>query len=89
MESEWDAKLIQPGKVYEYTIELGDISNVFKAGHKIRLEISSSCFPDWDRNLNTGHPIGENAEIKVAMQEVFHNPAYPSHIILPVIPQSM
>jgi putative CocE/NonD family hydrolase len=81
------AKLIQPSRVYEFSLDLGATSNVFKAGHSIRVEISSSNFPKWDRNLNTGHPIGQDAEIKVALQTVFHNRKYPSCIVLPVIPR--
>jgi uncharacterized protein len=84
-ESVYEAKLIEPGKVYEYSIDLGIISNVFKIGHRIRVEISSSHFPKYDRNLNTGHSIGDDAEIKVAMQTVFHNKEYRSCIVLPVI----
>jgi hypothetical protein len=80
-------KLIEPGKVYEYSIDLGAISNVFKTGHRIRVEISSSNFPKYDRNLNTGHSIGQDTEIKIAVQTVFHNKEYPSHIVLPVIPR--
>jgi putative CocE/NonD family hydrolase len=80
-------ELIKPGKVYEYTIDLRSTSIVFKAGHRIRVEISSSNFPKWDRNLNTGHPIGQDAEIKAAMQTIYHNERYPSHILLPVIPR--
>ena len=80
-------KLIQPGEVYEYTINLRNTSNVFKAGHCIRLEISSSNFPKWDRNLNTGHSTTQDAEIKVALQTVLHTTEYPSHIVLPIIPR--
>jgi putative CocE/NonD family hydrolase len=80
-------KPIEPGEVYEYPLSLGATSNVFKAGHRIRLEISSSNFPKWDRNLNTGHPLGQDAEIKLAMQSIFHDPRFPSHIVLPVIPR--
>jgi putative CocE/NonD family hydrolase len=80
-------ELIQPGKVYQYSIDLRSTSNVFKAGHRIRLEISSSNFPRWDRNLNTGKPIGQDAEIKVALQTIYHNQQYPSHIVLPIIPR--
>jgi putative CocE/NonD family hydrolase len=79
-------RLIEPGKVYEYSIDLGATSNVFKTGHRVRVEISSSNFPKYDRNLNTGHAIGQDAEIKVAMQTVFHNSEYPSRVVLPVIP---
>jgi uncharacterized protein len=86
-ESLTEPKLLKQGEVYEFALSLGCISNVFKAGHRIRLEISSSNFPKYDRNLNTGHPVGQDAEIKVAMQTVFHDTKYPSHIILPVIPE--
>jgi uncharacterized protein len=78
-------ELITPEKVYEYSIDMRYTSIVFKAGHRIRLEISSSNFPRWDRNLNTGKSIGLDADIHVALQTVFHNLQYPSHITLPVI----
>jgi putative CocE/NonD family hydrolase len=78
-------ELIKPGEVYEYNIDLGGTSNVFKAGHRIRLEISSSHFPKWDRNLNTGHPMGEDSEIQLALQTIHHDHRFSSHIVLPVI----
>jgi uncharacterized protein len=78
---------VEPDKIYEYSIDLGGISNVFKAGHRIRVEVSSSNFPKWDRNMNTGHLSGQDAEIKLAAQTVYHNSQYPSHILLPVIPR--
>ncbi|NOX56651.1 MAG: CocE/NonD family hydrolase, partial [Planctomycetes bacterium] len=77
---------ITPGKVYLYTIDLWETSMVFKKGHRIRLEISSSNFPRYARNLNTGKPLGTSAEMKVAHQTIFHDPEHPSHLILPVIP---
>jgi putative CocE/NonD family hydrolase len=80
-------KPIKPGEVYEYSIGLGATSNVFKVGHRIRVEISSSNFPKWDRNLNTGHPLGQDAEIQLAMQTIYHNRRFASHILLPVIPR--
>jgi uncharacterized protein len=86
-ESFSEAKLIESGKIYEYTIELGATSNVFKAGHRIRLEISSSNFPWYDRNLNTGRPLGQDAEMRVAIQTIYHKAQFPSHIMLPVIPR--
>jgi len=86
-ESVSEAKLIEPGKIYEYTLDLFATSNVFKAGHRIRVDISSSNFPWCDRNLNTGHPIGEDAEMQVAVQTIHHDKQHPSHIILPVIPR--
>ncbi len=61
-------------------------SNVFRRGHRRRVEISSSNFPRFDRNLNTGGPIGQEREVRVARQTVLHSATYPSHILLPVIP---
>ena len=86
-ESGSEAKLIEPGKIYEYSIDLRDTSNVFKAGHRIRIEISSSNFPKYDRNLNTGHPIGQDAEMKIAVQTIYHDKRLRSHVLLPVIPR--
>ena len=81
--------LIDPGTVYEYEIDLWVIGNVFLAGHQIRVEISSSNFPRFDRNLNTGSENnGLEDRWEVAHQTVFHSKAYPSHILLPVIPAS-
>ena len=78
--------LIEPGKVYRYDIDLWVTSNVFLKDHCIRLEISSSNFPRFDRNPNTGHPFGKDAEVITAQQEVYHSIEYPSYIVLPVIP---
>ena len=79
--------LITPEQVYGYDIDLWATSHVFKAGHRIRLEVSSSNFPHFDRNPNTGHPFGIDAEVATARQTVFHDSRYPSRIILPVIPR--
>jgi putative CocE/NonD family hydrolase len=78
--------LIEPGKIYRYTIHVWPTSNLFKAGHRIRLEISSSNFPMYDRNPNTGHPFGQDAVLRPAHQTVFHDPAHPSRVTLPVMP---
>lgn len=77
---------IVPGQVYEYSISLWETSQVFAQGHRIRLEISSSNFPRYARNQNTGLPLGTSAEIKTAAQTIFHDAAHPSHLILPLIP---
>jgi uncharacterized protein len=79
--------LISPDKVYEYTVDLWSTSHVFKAGHRIRLEVSSSNFPNFDRNPNTGHDFGVDAEVVAARQTVFHDSRYPSHLSLPAIPR--
>ena len=85
-ESTTQAKLIQPDEVYEYKIDLWATSNLFKAGHCIRLEISSSNFPRFDRNPNTGNALGEDTALRPASQMVLHNSRYPSCVTLPVIP---
>lgn len=79
--------LLEPGKAYRYTIDLWATSNVFKAGHRIRVEISSSNFPRFDRNTNTGNLISEDKEFKPALQTVLHNREHPSHITLPIVPR--
>ena len=81
------ADLIGPGQVYEYTIDLWATSNVFKKGHSIRLEISSSNFPRFDRNCNTGEPIGSDTGFVSALQTVHHTSQYGSHVTLPVVPR--
>lgn len=78
--------MLQPGEVYEYVIDCSVTSNLFKAGHRIRLEISSSNFPRFDRNLNTGNPIADDASPRIAHQTVLHDAEHPSRIVLPVIP---
>ncbi len=80
-------KLLEPGKVYEFTIDLWVTSNLFRKGHRIRVDISSSNYPRFDRNLNTGNDAGEDSEIRVAHQTVLHDREHPSHILLPIIPK--
>lgn len=76
---------ITPGQIYQYCIDVAATSNVFKRGHRIRLEISSSNFPRFDRNLNTGKVLGQDDEMIPALQTVFHDDDHPSSILLPVI----
>jgi putative CocE/NonD family hydrolase len=78
---------IEPGQVYEYTIDLWATSHLLRAGHRLRLEISSSNFPRFDRNPNTGASLGEDSRMEPAQQVVHHSAAYPSHIVLPIIPR--
>ena len=79
------AEPLTPGQVEEFTIDCWVTSNVFRAGHAIRLEISSSNFPRFDRNLNTGGPIGDDADPRPARQRVLHDAAHPSHVLLPIV----
>jgi hypothetical protein len=81
------AKPIVPGQVYEYKIDLWSTSNVFLKGHRIRLEVSSSNFPRFDRNLNTGKPASTDASYVKATNTILHDPAHPSALILPMVPR--
>jgi putative CocE/NonD family hydrolase len=78
-------ELATPGEIYPLTIDAGVTSNVFLAGHRIRVEVSSSNFPRFDRNPNTGRPIADETQQKKAQQTVYHERAYPSHVLLPVV----
>ncbi|MDH7569777.1 MAG: CocE/NonD family hydrolase, partial [Armatimonadota bacterium] len=78
-------RLMAPGTVYPFTIRLYPTSNVFKRGHRIRVDISSSNFPRFDVNPNTGEPLGDNRRWAIAENTVYHSAKYPSHIVLPVV----
>ena len=86
-ESRSAAALMTPGKVYEFTIDLWSTANLFPAGHRIRLEVSSSNFPRFDRNPNTGHDLFADAETRPALQTVMHDRAFASHLTLPIAPK--
>lgn len=77
---------MSPGEVYEIRIDLEATSNVFVAGHRIRLEVSSSSFPRWERNLNTGGRNHDETHGVSARNRVHHSSRYPSRVLLPVIP---
>jgi putative CocE/NonD family hydrolase len=81
------AEPLVAGRTYEYRIELGATSNLFKAGHRIRLYLSSSNFPRFDRNDNTGEPSASAARMLKATQTVFHDRTRPSALVLPVVPR--
>jgi putative CocE/NonD family hydrolase len=76
-----------PGKVYRYSIDLWATGNVFKVGHRVRLYISSSNFPRFNRNLNTGKPIFGSSAFVIAHQTIFHDAQYSSALTLPIIPR--
>jgi hypothetical protein len=80
--------LLDPGKPYEYEIDLWVTSNVFLKRHRIRVEISSSNFPRFDRNLNTGEPCSTGTTWTAATQTIYHDRDHPSCIVLPVVPAS-
>ncbi len=80
-------ELMKPGTIYEFTIQLYPTSNVFKAGHRIRLDISSSNFPRFDVNPNTGEPLNNYRRMVTATSTIYHDSVHPSHVILPIIPK--
>jgi hypothetical protein len=82
------AELLQPGRPYEFTIEMYPTSLVFQRGHRIRLDISSSNFPRFDVNPNTGEPLNDNRLWRIADNSVYFDPKHPSHILLPIIPRA-
>jgi uncharacterized protein len=80
------AVMLTPGAVYPFTIEPFPTANVFKKGHRIRVDISSSNFPRFDANPNTGEPLGKNRRMVTADNTIYHSARYPSHIVLPIAP---
>jgi putative CocE/NonD family hydrolase len=82
----FEPELLKPGEINEYVINLGMTSQLFREGHRIRIDISSSNFPIYDRNMNTGNPIGEDTEGIPATQTIRHQSGFTSYIDLPVIP---
>ena len=80
------AELMKPGQVYELTIEMYPTSLVFRRGHRIRLDVSSSNFPRFDVNPNTGEPLNDNRRWAIAENSIYHDPRHPSQIVLPVVP---
>lgn len=79
--------LLTPGQAYRMEIDLVGTSIAFQKGHRIRVHVTSSHFPQFDRNPNTGAAFGTTDKVKVAQQIVYHDAERPSHIVLPVIPR--
>ena len=79
-------ELLTPGEIYQFTLTLYPTSNLFMRGHQIRLDVSSSNFPRFDVNPNTGRPLGEPGPMVVAENAVYHDAMHTSHVVLPIIP---
>ena len=79
-------EFMKPGEIYEFAIEPFPTANVFKKGHRIRLDLSSSNFPRFDVNPNTGEPLGRERRKMKADNAIYHDAIHPSHVILPIIP---
>ena len=78
-------ELVKPGEVYEYKLDLWSTAMTFKKGHRLRVQVTSSCFPRLGRNHNTGHDWGSDVDLEVARQRILHTKRYPSRILLPVV----
>ncbi len=79
--------LMKPGEIYPLTVKLYPTSNVFKRGHQIRVDISSSNFPRFDVNPNTGEALADQRQMQIAVNTIYHDSKHPSHILLPIIPR--
>jgi uncharacterized protein len=84
-DSQEKPELANPGQTYHVTVDLCSTSNVFLAGHKLRLEVASSNFPRFDRNLNTGEEQARATRMVKATNVIYHDKAHPSALILPII----
>jgi putative CocE/NonD family hydrolase len=80
-----EEKLMEPGKVYPLTVRLYPTSNIFSKGHRLRVDISSSNFPRFDVNPNTGEPLQQHRRSRTAINTIYHDAEHPSHILLPVM----
>ncbi|MEF8777843.1 MAG: CocE/NonD family hydrolase [Natronomonas sp.] len=85
-ESPTEVSFIEPGEIYEFSIDLQSVAHTFRTGHRLRLEVSSSNFPRFDRNPNTtAAPVEASPDdVQAATQNIFHTDEYPSHLTLPV-----
>ena len=77
---------LESGRVERFSIDLWNTCQVVKPGHRLRLQITSSAFPKYARNPNTGYPLATETRMQVAEQHVRHDAHYPSRLILPIIP---
>jgi putative CocE/NonD family hydrolase len=81
-------ELMEPGKIYQFEVDLWATAQSFPRGHRLRVELTSSDFPRYERNLNTGGPLGEEVSGRVAVNVIYHDSAHPSHVVLPVFRSS-
>jgi putative CocE/NonD family hydrolase len=78
--------LLKPGAIYPLTVKLYPTSNVFKRGHRLRIDVAGSSFPRFDVNPNSGEPLNNNRTRVVATNVIHHDAQHPSHIVLPIVP---
>src|SRR5439155_4818710 len=77
-------RLLTPNQVEKFEVDCWSTSNLFRAGHRIRVAVTSSCYPRWDANPNTGEDFGKSARAEVALNTIFHDSFRPSHVTLSV-----
>jgi hypothetical protein len=77
---------MKPGQIYKFTVDLWATANVFRKGHTLRLEVSSSNFPRFDKNLNTGENAAVGGKSIPATNTIYHDAEHPSALILPIVP---
>ncbi|HYH91570.1 MAG TPA: CocE/NonD family hydrolase [Candidatus Saccharimonadales bacterium] len=87
-DSQASPRLLEPGRAYAYDIDVGPISNLFRAGHRIRIEVASASFSEYDPNLNTGGVAADEMTGVPATQRILHDAEHASHIVLPVVPSA-
>ena len=79
--------LIEPVSVYDYDLDLWNTCQLYRKGHRFRIEISSSAFPKYDRTLNTGEALGQTTRMQVAEQKIYHDGEHLSYVVLPIVPR--
>ncbi len=79
--------LIEPGRAYVYDLDLWNTCQMYQKGHRVRLELSSSAFPKYDRNLNTGEVLGKTTRMQTAQQKIYHDRERLSYVVLPIVPR--
>jgi len=77
-------ELMDPGQIYQFEVDLWATAQSFPPGHRLRVELTSSDFPRYDRNLSTGGPLGEEVSSRVAANTIYHDRGRASHVVLPV-----
>jgi putative CocE/NonD family hydrolase len=82
-----ELSMMEPGTAHEFGLDLRNACHVLFAGHRLRVHVTSSDFPRYDRNANSGAPIGTDTELLTADQTVYHDAGHPSRVVLPVVPR--
>ena len=79
---------IEPNRVYRYELDLWTTCQTFLPGHRLRVQVASAAFPKFDRNPNTGDPLGMTARMQVAAETIYHDREHPSYVVVPIVPSA-